>query len=65
MESCNLSKNVKIISTYVDRQNIRLPIVHVKHKNFSALNLITSMLFESKEKAPRCLIYCRSVSLVG
>jgi hypothetical protein len=61
MESCNLSKNVKIISTYVDRQNIRLP----KHKNFSALNLITSMLFESKEKAPRCLIYCRSVSLVG
>ena len=63
MESCNLSRNLKIVLSYPDRKNIKLSIVPMKRKNFESIIWILKLLL--KEQSIRCIIYCRSVTLVG
>ena len=65
IKSCNLCKNLKIISVINNRINIRLSVVPLKKKNFESLRWILTKLLELKENLPKVVIYCRSVSLVG
>ena len=46
MPSCNLSKSMSIISTSIDRKNIRLSVVHVKTKTITCLQWIIDGLME-------------------
>jgi len=37
MASCNLSHHLKIISTYIDRKNIKQTVIPIKNKNLDVL----------------------------
>ena len=65
ISSVGLSKNVKIISTCANRPNIRLSVVTIPKKNISCLYWIIEGLREYGVDAPKVIIYCRSVTLVG
>lgn len=66
MTSCNLSTKTKIISTCSDRKNIRLSHFDIKSRNnFDSLQWLVDLSITHKDKAPKSVIFCRSVNLLG
>jgi len=66
MTSCNLSSKTKIISTCSDRKNIRLSHLDIKNRaNFESLKWLVDLLTLHRERAPKSVIFCRSVNLLG
>jgi len=63
--SCCLSSNFKIITECTERKNICLHVIKVKTKSIVSLQWIIDGLVEFGPEAPKIVIYCRSVKLVG
>lgn len=54
MDSSSLSRNIKIISTYIDRQNIRLSVIPVKQKSFKTVSWICEILIKQNTAKVSC-----------
>ena len=65
MASCSLSQNVEIITEVIDRQNITLHRIPLKSKSSKPLHWILEGLKHFSTTAPKVIIYCRSVQLLG
>lgn len=65
MASCSLSRNVKILSECVERKDICLHVVKCKNKSVKYLKWIIDLLVKHKSKAPKIVLFCRSVQLAG
>ncbi|XP_066916659.1 probable ATP-dependent DNA helicase RecS [Clytia hemisphaerica] len=63
--SCNLSRTVNIISESVDRKNIKLNIINLETKSADCLFWVLEGLKEYGRDAPKIIIYCRTVDMIG
>jgi superfamily II DNA helicase RecQ len=64
ISSCNLSRNLRTIYTCSDRKNIRLSVVQIKNQEqLQYLLWIVKLLVDPE--CPRCIVYCRTVTLCG
>ena len=64
--SCNLSKNVKVISTCSDRANIFLEVIKVpKQENIECLQWVVDLLSVNGFNTPKIVVFCRSVETAG